>query len=190
MAGGHSAVVVRNGASALHHLLQLTARAMEPDLDRGDGHSQESGDLRGGEGVGFVQQNYGAVLIGQKIQTPLNACAGFFPLRNVEGRGRLRNRRLNAILAFFTVEGKKRLALAQVIEAHVCGDAVQPAANGFWIAQRVPMTIGAEKRILREVFGFGGAFHETQDVAIDSIVVTLEQHTRVNGSTSRSHATI
>jgi hypothetical protein len=186
-AGGHSAAVVRNGASTLHNLLQLAASSMEPDLDRGEGQAQKLRDLRSGKGVGFVQQNYGAVLVGQEIQTALNACACFLSLRDLEGRGRLRNEWRNAILAFLVVEGNKRLALAQTVEAHVCGDAVQPAANGFWIAQRVPMTIGTEKRILREICGFGGAFHETEDVAIDSIVVSLEQQTCVNGSTSRSH---
>ena len=134
MAGGYSAVVIRNGASALHYLLQPTTSAMESDLDRGDGHSQEAGDLRRSERVGFVQQNYGAVLVGQKIQTSLNACTGFLPLRNLERRGSIRNRRLGTILGFFIVEGNKRLALAQTIEAHVCSDAVQPAANGLWIA--------------------------------------------------------
>ncbi len=134
MAGWYSAVVIRNGASALHHLLQPPASAVESDLNRGDGHSQEAGDLRRGKRVGFVQQNYGAVLIGQEIQTPLDARAGFLPLGNVERRGRLRNWRLYGTLFLFTVEGNKRLALAQTIEACVCSDAVQPAANGLWIA--------------------------------------------------------
>jgi hypothetical protein len=107
---------------------------MESDLDGGESHSQEVGDFGSGKGVGLVQQNYSAVLIGQKIQTPLNACAGLFPLRNVEGRGSRRNRQLKAIFPFLTVEGNQRLALAQAIEAHVCGDAVQPSANGLWIA--------------------------------------------------------
>jgi hypothetical protein len=136
-----------------------------------------------------VQQNYGAILIGKEVQTPLNAGACFLPLRKFERRGRLRNGRLNAILTFFTVEGNKRFTLAQAVEAHMCGDAVQPAANGFWIAQRVPTAISAEKRVLRKVFGFSGVLHETEDISIDSIVVSLEQHTRVNRPTSGSHTT-
>jgi hypothetical protein len=96
MASGRALLVSRDDATALHYLLQPTPSAMEPDFDRGDGHSQEVGDLRCGEGMGFVQQDYGPVLIGQEIQTPLNACAGLSPLRDVEGRGGLRNRRLYA----------------------------------------------------------------------------------------------
>ena len=109
MASGRAQLVVRDGASAFHHLLQPTASAMETDLDGGESHSQEVGDFGSGKGVGLVQQNYSAVLIGQKIQTPLNACAGLFPLRNVEGRGSRRNRQLKAIFPFLTVEGNQRL---------------------------------------------------------------------------------
>ena len=134
VASGHAPVVSRDSASALHYMLQPTMSAMEPDLDCGNGHSQEVGDLRRSEGVGFVQQNYSAVFIRQEIQTPLNACAGFFPLRNVEWRRKLRNRRLKAMFAFFAVQGNQWLALSQAVEAHVCGDAVQPAPNGIWIA--------------------------------------------------------
>jgi hypothetical protein len=47
-----------------------------------------------------------------------------------------------------------------------------------------------EKRILRQVFGFGGVSHETKEVAIDSIVISLEQHARVNGFARRCHTTI
>ena len=86
MASGRAPLISRDGTSALHYLLQPKASAMKTDLDRRDGHPQEVGYLRRGERVGFVQQDYGAVLIGQKIQTPLNACAGLFPVRNVEGR--------------------------------------------------------------------------------------------------------
>ena len=68
-----------------------TASAMESDLDRGDSHSQEVSDLRRGEGVGSVQQDYDAVLIGQEIETPMNACTGLSPFRDVERRGGLRN---------------------------------------------------------------------------------------------------
>lgn len=190
MAGGHSAFVVRNGTAALHYLLQLAASTMQPDLDRGEGHSQEIGDLRSSQGVGFVEQNYGAVFVWEKVQTALNACACFFPLRNFKGRGRLRDRRLNAIVDFFSVEGNQRLALAQPIEANVRGDAVEPATNGFGIAQRLTMTIGSEERILREVFRFCGTLYETENIAIDSIVVRLEEHSRVDGSTRRTHTTI
>ena len=70
------------------------------------------------------------------------------------------------------------------------GDAVQPAASDLWIAQRVSVTMGAQKRILRQVFGLGGVFHETKDVAIDSIVIRLEQHARVNGFDRRGHTAI
>ena len=45
MASGRAPLVSRDDASALHHLLQPTPGAMESDLDRGDGHSQEVGDL-------------------------------------------------------------------------------------------------------------------------------------------------
>ena len=58
---------------------------MESDLDRRASHSQEVGDFGSRKGVGFVQQNHSAVLVGQEIQTPLDACAGLFPLRNIEG---------------------------------------------------------------------------------------------------------
>jgi len=104
MAGGHSAVAVRNGASSLHNLLQHAASSMQPDLDRGEGQSQKIGDLRRGQGVGLVQQNYGAVLIGQEIQTSLHASACFLPLRNLEGRGRFRNGRRIAKLALVIVQ--------------------------------------------------------------------------------------
>jgi hypothetical protein len=36
MASGRAQLVVRDGASALHRLLQPTASAMESDLDRGE----------------------------------------------------------------------------------------------------------------------------------------------------------
>jgi len=52
------------------------------------------------------------------------------------------------------------------------------------------MTLGTQKRILSEVFGFSRILHQTEDIAIDSIVVGLEQDTRVNGFTRRSHAPI
>jgi len=42
------------------------------------------------------------------------------------------------------------------------------------------------ERILREIFGFDTVFYETEDAAIDSIVGSLEQHARVNGSASRN----
>lgn len=60
MASGRAQRVVRDGASALHHLLQPAASPMESDLDRGEGHSQKVGDFGSGQGVGFVQQNYSA----------------------------------------------------------------------------------------------------------------------------------
>ena len=47
-------------------------------------------------------------------------------------------------------------ALTQAIESCVSGDAVQPAAHGFGIAQRIAAAIGAEKRLLGQVFGLGG----------------------------------
>jgi len=104
MTGVHSTVVVRNRASTLHNLLQHAASSMEPDLNRGEGQSQKIGDLRRSLGVGPVQQSYGAVLIGQEIQTSLHACACSLPIRNLERRGRFRNGRLNAKLALVIVQ--------------------------------------------------------------------------------------
>jgi len=74
MAGGYSTVVVKNGASTLHKLLQHAASSMEMNLSRAEGQFQKIGDLRRSQGVGLGQQNYGAVLIGQEIQTSLHAC--------------------------------------------------------------------------------------------------------------------
>ncbi len=89
MAGGHSAVVVRNGASAFHHLLQLMASAMESDLDRGDGHSQEVGDLRRGEGGKSLPccQNQELASGVESLMARCGGRTGASALHKVKGRG-------------------------------------------------------------------------------------------------------
>ena len=81
-------------------------------------------------------------------------------------------------------------ALAQAIEGRMSGDAVQPTANGFGITQLIAAAIGAEKRLLGQVFGLRGISHEAEEVAIDSIVVFGEEQTRVDAFGCRCHRAI
>jgi hypothetical protein len=82
------------------------------------------------------------------------------------------------------------LALAQTVESRMGGDAIQPTANGFGITQRIASAIGAEKRLLSQVFGLRGISHKAEEVAIDSIVVFVEEHPSVDGSGCRCHSAI
>jgi hypothetical protein len=81
-------------------------------------------------------------------------------------------------------------ALAQAIEGCMSGDAVQPTANGFGIAQRIAAAIGAEKRFLSQVFGLRGISHDAEEIAIDSIVIFVEEQPSVDGFGCRCHSAI
>jgi len=81
-------------------------------------------------------------------------------------------------------------ALTQTIESCMSCDAIQPTANGFGIAQRIAAAIGAEKRLLGQVFGLGRIFHEAEEITINAIVVRFKEQARVDGVGCRCHSAI
>ncbi len=131
--------------------------------------------------MAFVQQGDGAIVIGQEVEAASYARAGFFPLEHVKHGGRRGQRRWQLAGELIGLHGRLTLALAQAIKAHMGGDAVQPTANGFGIAQRVASTIGAQKRLLGQIFGFREISLETEEVAIDPIVVLGDRVRRLGG---------
>jgi hypothetical protein len=62
----------------------------------------------------------------------------------------------------------------------VGGDSVQPAANRSRIAQRFQMAMRPEERILRQIFRFRGIPNKVEQIAVNSIVVRLEERPCVN----------
>lgn len=138
--------------------------------------------------MGFVQQDYRAIGIGQVIQAALYAGAGLFPLDHFEGGGRCGYRRSQLAGGAIGFYGRMTFAPAQAIEGDMSGDAVQPTANGFGIAQRVAATVSAEEGLLGQVFGLRGVAQQTEQVAINAIVVRLEELARVHGFGCRRHS--
>ena len=53
----------------------------------------------------------------------------------------------------------------------MCGDAIQPAAQHFGIAQRVAPRMRPQKSLLREILGFRRLTDYAQNIAIDLVVV-------------------
>ena len=190
MAGRHALTVVGDGTTSFHDLLEFLARAVETDLDGEQAHSQEVGNLGGGESMGLMQQDDSAIMIGQEVEAALHASAGFLPLDRLEHGGRRRHRRRQLAGGLIGLYSRMTFALAQTIEGGVGGDAIQPTANGIAISQRVTSTMSAQKRLLGQIFGLGGISYEAEEVAIDSIVVSLEEQACVNGIGCRCHSVI
>lgn len=190
MAGRDPLSIVGDGTAPFHDQLEFSASAVKTDLDGVEADSQKAGDLGGGEPMGLVQQDDSSIVIGKKVEAALHACAGFFPLDNFEHGGRRGNGRHLLAGALIGFHGGMAFALAQAIEGCMRSDAVQPTAQGIGIAQRVAATAGAEEGLLGQVFGLGGISQEAKEVAIDSIVVFVEEQARVNVFGCRRHRVI
>src|SRR5271157_2458389 len=107
----------------------IMASSMQPHLDRTQIQIQKTRDFGCREGVDLVQQNHSAIVVGQVVQAALHAEAGLPPLRDLSRRRTGADCRLYLLGGSWFVDGVLGLPLAQVIKAHVSGNAVQPATD-------------------------------------------------------------
>ncbi len=161
--------------------MQQVPGAVKPHFDGRRIGAQQAGDLHDGQSVRLVQQQDGAIVMGQEVQAVLHASAGFFPLGDFLCGRAQRNYRLHSFRGSFVIDGDVRHALAQTIEGNVSGNAVEPAPHGFRIAQCFPMAMRAEKCFLRQIFRFHWILNEPEQIAVNTILVRLEERRCVNG---------
>jgi len=76
---------------------------MEPDLDHAHAHTQQFRDLRRRKPMRLIEQNHGAVAVGQVVKASLHTDACFSPLHSLV-RGRFQGGRLPLLRLFAAVE--------------------------------------------------------------------------------------
>jgi hypothetical protein len=134
------------GVARLLGLHEADARAHEQRLDRGHRGVQGVGQLGVGEPVELAHEQGRALLLGQPLDV-LHQLAQVLAADRL-GLGVVRRRARQLVYL-----GRRRQRAAQVVDAAVVGDAVQPGAQRhrpIVVAQRA---VGAQEDVLQDVLG-------------------------------------
>jgi len=70
-------------------------------------------------------------------------------------------------------------SLAQSIETNVGGDAVQPSAQCLWFTKGFAATVSPQKRLLCQILGSCRVTYQTQNVAVNPMVVGIKDGRRI-----------
>ena len=134
------------GVARLERLGEADARADEQGLDGGDGDAERAGELRVGEALELAHQQRRALLLGQAAHVVDQAAEVLAALGLGQRVVQRRARDVHDV-------GRGRRHAAELVDAAVVGDAVEPGAQRHGPVVGAQRAVRTEEDVLERVLG-------------------------------------